>query len=281
MNDLIKSNINQNVANRLQHQQSTILLEASQTSNVKAKSMLVTSSNIQMNSKVNNTKSSSTILISTTSNNTCNNMGFGENKNDLKKKRVPDLLPTIRFELKLEQPSSEQFSEFNYNKLVVKTLKIIKKKSKLSSKCLKSLNNNADNNTDQDQEQKQLEKKFQTINKNNLSILDSELKLEKTKIGSLLSTFRKKVVLSKEEEYNENNLLQNNGYDSFTNTSLTNNNDYDEENEDDENDTDNSIPLDLTQAKSSHIKKAKKKKNLYDFENNKYKLKDFNYLGFG
>ena len=54
-------------------------------------------------------------------------------KYDFKKKKQPNVLPTIRFEIKLEKPSSEQFSELNYNKLVVKALKIVKKRSKKSS----------------------------------------------------------------------------------------------------------------------------------------------------
>ncbi len=57
---------------------------------------------------------------------------FVDGKTDLKKKKSTDLMPTIRFELKLEPPTSDQFSEFNYNKLVVKTLKIVKKTSKSS-----------------------------------------------------------------------------------------------------------------------------------------------------
>ncbi len=65
---------------------------------------------------------------------------FVDSKNGLqKKKKSANLMPTIRFELDLEPPTSEKFSEFNYNKLVVKTIKIVKKKSKsvqaATSKC--------------------------------------------------------------------------------------------------------------------------------------------------
>jgi hypothetical protein len=49
-----------------------------------------------------------------------------------KKKKASNLMPTIRFELNLEPPTSDKHSEFNYNKLVVKTLKLVKKKSKQS-----------------------------------------------------------------------------------------------------------------------------------------------------
>ncbi len=39
-----------------------------------------------------------------------------------KGKRKRPLHPTIRFSVNIEKPSSETFSEFNYNKLVLKTL---------------------------------------------------------------------------------------------------------------------------------------------------------------
>jgi hypothetical protein len=37
-------------------------------------------------------------------------------------KKSEPLGPTIRFDLKLEKPSSDKFSKFNYNALVLKTL---------------------------------------------------------------------------------------------------------------------------------------------------------------
>ena len=178
-----------------------------------------------------------------------------DNKTELKKKRTQHLLPTIRFELKLEEPSSEQFCEFNYNKLVVKTLKIIKKKSK-SNKPVG--------------ETGPMDTNFQIINKSNLGILEDEFKLEKSKINELLSTFRKKVVLSKEEESNENN-LQRMDAETMDNNDVSAANepsDRDEANTDSDNNSGDAKPS-----------KSKKKSNQYDFENNKYKLKDFNYLG--
>lgn len=83
------------------------------------------------------TISSTSIPLGKTTNVTANSVtntaqSFVDGKNDLKKKKSADLMPTIRFELKLEPPTSDQFSEYNYNKLVVKTLKIIKKKSRPS-----------------------------------------------------------------------------------------------------------------------------------------------------
>lgn len=49
-----------------------------------------------------------------------------------KKKKAANLMPTIRFELNLEPPTSDKCSEYNYNKLVVRTIKLVKKKSKQS-----------------------------------------------------------------------------------------------------------------------------------------------------
>lgn len=41
-------------------------------------------------------------------------------------------VPSIRFDVALEKPTSEVFSEFNYNKLVLKALKTLKRKAKKS-----------------------------------------------------------------------------------------------------------------------------------------------------
>merc|ERR1712204_6599 len=124
---------------------------------------------------------------------------------------------------KLEPPTSDQFSEFNYNKLVVKTLKIVKKKSKSSKSEV----------SDMDEAQR----KSQSINKNSLSILENDFILEKCKILSLLSHFRKKVILSKEEETNENNLLNTDLASPETNDgfSINNMDDNDDDSADSEN----------------------------------------------
>ncbi len=53
-----------------------------------------------------------------------------------KSKRKRPLHPTIRFSLSIEKPSSETFTEFNYNKLVLKTLV----RTFLDKCSLKSLN---------------------------------------------------------------------------------------------------------------------------------------------
>lgn len=115
------------------------------------------------------------------------------------------------------------------------------------------------------------QRKSQLINKNNLSILENDFILEKCKISSLLSHFRKKVILSKEEETNENNLL-NTDLAPETNDGFSMN--HLDDNDDDSADSENSINNGTTKSK-----KSKKKTDQYDSENIKYKLKNFNYLG--
>lgn len=38
-------------------------------------------------------------------------------------------IPTVRFEIPLEKPTTDEFNEFNYNKLVLKAFKSLKRKS--------------------------------------------------------------------------------------------------------------------------------------------------------
>ena len=104
-----------------------------------------------------------------------------------KKKTTAILLPTIRFELKLEKPSSEYFPEFNYNKLVLKSLKALKKKSKKAKP-----------------EEGETKTGSISIDKEDLSILDKRFNIEKDRIKELLSTIRKKIVLDTELDENEN-----------------------------------------------------------------------------
>lgn len=172
-----------------------------------------------------------------------------------KKKKSANLMPTIRFELKLEPPTSEKCSEFNYNKLAVKTIKIVKKKTK-------SCRNSGSDD---------VQKKVQSIAKNDLSILSGDFFLEKCKISALLSHYRKKVILSKEEETNENNLLN-------TDLACETNDGFDGENLNGDND-DNSEDSESSLNNTVKVKKSRKKANVYESDNNQYKLKDFNYLG--
>ncbi len=109
--------------------------------------------------------------------------------------------------------------------------------------------------------------KVQKIFKEDLPILSGEFILAKKRISDLLSHYRKKVILSKEEETNENDLL---------NTELAGEtNDGFNGSMNDENDYNDSADSDAQPVKS----KKKKKSNKYDSENNQYKIKDFNYLG--
>jgi len=117
----------------------------------------------------------------------------------------------------------------------------------------------------------------QKVAKSDLSILAGEFFLERCKISSLLSHYRKKVILSKEEETNENNLLNtdlacetNDGFNDSGNRPGELNND---DNSVDSESSANNAPI------KSGGRKSRKKSNQYDSENNQYKLKDFNYLG--
>lgn len=164
-------------------------------------------------------------------------------KNDLKKKRDQLKLPTFRFELDLEKPSSDKFNEYNYNKLVVKSLKVFKK---------------------QKNKEKDKQEQTTTLKKDDLAILENEITLKKDSIKELLDTFRRKVILSKqldkEDRPNEN------GNDDYDDNSRMDDN-LEDENDDVEHDLD----------KNS---KKNRRKN-YDSYSNKYKLKDFSYLGHG
>jgi len=83
------------------------------------------------------------------------------------------------------------------------------------------------------------------------------------------------VILSKEEETNENNLL-NTDLACETNDGFNESGDRNGELNNDDNSMDSEGSIDNMPMKN---KKSKKKSNLYDSENNQYKLKDFNYLG--
>lgn len=97
-------------------------------------------------------------------------------------------LPTIRFELAINEPSQETFSEFNYNKLALKTLKQLKRKSD-KVKSQKSNNENGGN----------VSNKFVSLTNKDCGKLDKngELRVEKVNIRRLLSIYRKKLILSR------------------------------------------------------------------------------------
>jgi hypothetical protein len=242
---------------RMTSQKTVNMSNMSLTGNLKNTALLIPCSSSSITTKPQPTQQSSSII---------SNSSNLENKNDFKKKKQPNVLPTIRFEIKLEKPSSEQFSELNYNKLVVKALKIVKKRSKKSSHTTTIEQTDATTTTTK-------KKTITTVNKNDLSILDDELCLEKEKIKDLLSTFRKKIVLSNENILldDDNNLNQSelNG-ESNTVHSLTN-----------DMDTDSMPPVGGNIGNTKKKSSKKPKKNLYDLDNNKYKLKNFEHLGKG
>ncbi|RNA33401.1 ubinuclein-1 isoform X1 [Brachionus plicatilis] len=113
---------------------------------------------------------------------------------DTNKKKNQIDFPSIRFELKLERPSSDKFSEFNYNKLCLRTFKAMKRIEKKPQ-------------GDEDSSIPRLA----TISKKDLSIIDGVFQIEKKKVKELLATFRNKIILSKEmdrEEGDESNELE-------------------------------------------------------------------------
>ncbi|CAF0779802.1 unnamed protein product [Brachionus calyciflorus] len=160
---------------------------------------------------------------------------------DTNKKKNQIEMPSIRFELRLEKPSSDKFSEFNFNKLCLKTFKTMKKLNKK-------------NKTEQ---QDVCEgPKMTTINSNDLNIIDGEFQIEKKRVAELLATFRNKVILSKEmdrEEGGESNELVD---DEYTNESEFS-------------------------VKNSKKSKKKASKGFNGLDLNKFRYADFSHLGKG
>lgn len=116
------------------------------------------------------------------------NLPIDKNK---KKKQID--IPSIRFDLKLEKPSSDNFSEFNFNKLCLRTFKTMKRiDKKPHSDSLEDVNT----------------PRLTTITKKDLSIIDGQFQIEKKRVKELLLTFRQKIILNKEmnrEEADESN----------------------------------------------------------------------------
>lgn len=100
-------------------------------------------------------------------------------------------LPTIRFNVKLEKPSAEQFNEFNYNKLLVKALKHSKHQLRLEEKSGGRENEGTDDNG--------AEKSTKMVIKSDdeFSLLDGSFEIERDEVRSLLRTYRDKLVLGK------------------------------------------------------------------------------------
>lgn len=100
---------------------------------------------------------------------------------DTNKKQNEIELTSIRFDLKIEKPSSEKFSEFNYNQLCVRTFKEMRKIQKKPK--------------DEISEDSSIPRL--TITKKDLPIIDGNFQIEKKKVKKLLATFRQKIILSK------------------------------------------------------------------------------------
>ena len=107
----------------------------------------------------------------------------------------------------------------------------------------------------------EMKRKFQILDRSDLGILDAEsqVRVERDRINDLVSTYRKKMILSKELD-REDGLKDE--------SASAGHDEYEFEDED----SDSAPPLG---------KSKKAKNNIYDLDNNKYKLKDFNYLGQG
>ena len=180
---------------------------------------------------------------------------------DVKKKKARLIPPSIRLELNLEPPDSEKFTEFNYNKLILKTFKCFKKQAKKDKKV--------NVNTTEC-----------TLTNDDLSILEGSVSVKRENINDFLSMYRKKLILSKELDDDE----RING----------NNGDELQKLEDDQLDEDNSRSCDLdddmengsgggdvAQLSKKNLDRKKVSRNIYESDNNRYKLRDFAHLGKG
>jgi hypothetical protein len=179
---------------------------------------------------------------------------------DVKKKKARLIPPSIRLELNLEPPDSEKFTEFNYNKLILKTFKCFKKQAKKDKK--------AHVNTTEC-----------TLTNEDLSLLEGSVSIKRENINDFLSMYRKKLILSKELDDDE----RING----------NNGDELQKLDDDQLDEDNSRSCDLdddmengsggdgAQLSKKNLNRKKVSRNIYESDNNRYKLRDFAHLGKG
>lgn len=113
-----------------------------------------------------------------------------------KKKKRRQELPTIRFDLNISKPSQDKFSEFNYNKIVLKTYKLLKKKS---IKLKKQLKKSQKQSTGGDQQATVEAIRNLSLTRGEYGNLDrtNEFKLDKARVDEMLSVYRKKLILSK------------------------------------------------------------------------------------
>jgi hypothetical protein len=182
---------------------------------------------------------------------------------DAKKKKARLVPPSIRLELTIEPPDSEKSTEYNYNKLILKAFKSFKKQAKKEKKSTSDANKNEC-----------------TLTKNDLPILESNVSIKKENISEFLSMYRKKIILSKELDDDE----RINGNQGEELHKLDDDN-LDEENsrscdlDDDAEVNGGGINSNLLPKKNVNRKKCSR--NIYESDNNRYKLRDFAHLGKG
>jgi hypothetical protein len=192
------------------------------------------------------------------------------NKN--KKSRL--VTPTIRFCLVVDRPSHDRFSEFNYNKLMVKVLRFSKKQ-------IRDLKNSSIANHDSLQKNDKTPEKSITICKNfhSFPLLDHSFKIRKEDVSYLLSGIREKILLSKQLNNENNQNLE----DEFTDERQKIENDLKNLNEPSSGESSEIDAKNEREAGhfSSKCKKYSKSKDPCYFESLKYKYKDFSHLGKG
>ena len=179
---------------------------------------------------------------------------------DVKKKKARLIPPSIRLELNLEPPDSEKFTEFNYNKLILKTFKCFKKQAKKDKKT--NVNTTECSLTNDD-----------------LSILEGSVSIKRENINDFLSMYRKKLILSKELDDDER-INGNNGDE----LQKLDDDQLDEENSrscDLDDDMENGSGGDGAQLSKKNLNRKKVSRNIYESDNNRYKLRDFAHLGKG
>ena len=200
-----------------------------------------------------------------------------------KNKKCRLAIPTIRFSLILEKPSSEKFTEFNYNKLMIKVLKFSKKQI---IKSRSNIINNSINESEDSNHQATNKEQLTTISKHlgSFPLLDCSFKIEKEEIFYLLSAFRDKIIIGKQLNIDNNQEYNDESINKERNAELYENDEFVEE---ETGDLSNEID-DIQDQENEDIKLPKKLKNKKSsnmdmdyFESLKYKYKDFSHLGKG
>lgn len=202
-----------------------------------------------------------------------------DGKNDLKKKKARVSMPTIRFEVTIEKPSADSFTELNYNKLALKTFKMLKKRNKAALKAekkqLKLGGGGGEEGGGGD------EITFQKLTKKDLNILESEVLIDRSRIDEIVSIYQKKLIFNKVIDADDKRLDDNEDEDEASNENANLDDDYDEDEGEDEDEDEDENENERRRAASSKQKKPLSSKSIYHSDNNKYKVQDFRHLGHG